>query len=158
MCSIALQIRPDFLSALARDPVSEQDRGEIHWGYVVVSCPATLQETVCDVRSGDVPSLLSLPSSYAGHTQQAHPGASSSENHRAASREAREEVVLRQTAPGASLSSSTWKQTAVPLASGVYFAKGSVDFGSVVVGSLRRMKATLCNATDTEVSTQEDHD
>ena len=39
-------------------------------------------------------------------------------------------------------------ERSVSMVSGLYFKRTTVDFGDVIVGSLSRLKAELCNSTD----------
>jgi hypothetical protein len=166
---------------------SKKDVGEIHWGYVVVSCASTGQETVCDIRSNDttqpvatdvsswhssrevmcspLPHALTHAAAPCGSDVQHLRSATKFENHRMLTSETREDIFIKTSAvdggsrsTSLSLSSTQQQQQSAPNNSrGVYFAKDSLDFGAVTVGSLKRLKATLCNATNDEVCQCETH-
>ena len=113
----------------------KSDIGEVHWGYVIIRCRDNAQETVCDVRSVD-----SIPE----------------ESTRLGVEDANfnEQVLVKDCSRTTTqFSSESCFQGSLPHSLGVYFAKDKLDFGSVAVGSLKRMKAVLCNATDSEVVT-----
>lgn len=65
-------------------------------------------------------------------------------------------IVTRSATPRYSRESQDCCENGVrtmQINTGVYFAKHALDFGSVAVGQLAKMKSSLCNTTDDEVGT-----
>lgn len=125
---LSAAVRPDYISSISMRP--ENETGEIHWGYFVVTDKVASQDIVCDVRSS-----AAHPESWRARGVDSSP-------------------TFHQW-PGTPATSTLGKveERAKPKDSGsaVYFAKESMDFGSVATGSLKRLKATLCNSSSKEM-------
>lgn len=119
----------------------KHDMGEIHWGYIVISCESTKQETVCDIRSNNT-----ITRGYGVEKEKAYTPPAHAINN------LNTEIEMKtEGRDGSHLMNTPLAKTRPVKPQAVYFSKQCLDFGTVAVGSLKRMKATLCNASDKEV-------
>ncbi len=157
-----MEVRPEYLSTLLR-VASNSDDGEIHWGYVVVSCESSMQESICDIRSSRFskqsnntqnnynwhtkrgmpfsPTLHSLDNSQPTTNMQYLLSSKKIKNHTTVSSEIAEEILVK-TLPSKERLVSTRDDGPEE---GVYFTKDTLDFGVVGVGSLKRFISSVWN-------------